>query len=136
MTTESTELRRLVPAGEPFTDLLDELQVLGRRSNSEGDDWIPIDEFYIELNRISAEACRRMGEPFYPMPKLGIPPADYEPSEADLEEAFAFWLVVRAEAENRDRSLPRYTNEEVWAEFEDEIRAYEEEHGLSSVFDD
>lgn len=135
MTTESSELKRLVPAGEPFTDLLDELTELARRSNATDDDWIPIDEFYVELNRISAEACRRKGEQFYPMPKGGIPPVGYDPSEDDLEDALAFWMVTTAQAENRapGRSL---TTEEAFAEFEDEIREYEEQHGLTSVFDE
>ncbi len=136
MTTESSELKRLVPAGEPFTDLLDELTELARRSNATDDDWIPIDEFYVELNRISAEACRRKGEQFYPMPKGGVPPVGDDPSEDDLEDALAFWMVTTAQAENRDPSLPSYSNEEVWAEFEGEIREYEERHGLTSVFDE
>lgn len=121
MTTESTDLTRLVPAGQPFTDLLEELDDLARRSNSTDDDWIPIDEFYIELNRISKEACRRKGEQFHPFPKSGIPAPESDPTEEDLEDAFAFWMITKADAENRDRSLPTYSNEEVWAEFEDEL---------------
>ena len=129
VTTESSELKRLVPVGEPFTDLLDELAELGRRSNSTGGDWIPIDQFYIELNRISAEACRRKGEQFYPMPQGGIPPVDYIPSDEDLEEALAFWMITKAKAANPAPGRS-YTTEEAFAEFEDEIGPYDPDEDI------
>ncbi len=131
MTTESSELKRLFPAGEPFTDLLDELDELARRSNAwEEDDWIPVDQFYVELNRISAEACRRKGEPHHPFPTGGGPQPGHQPTAEDLEQAFGIWMVTRAKAENRDRSLPSISNDEVWAEFEDELGPYDPDEEL------
>lgn len=135
MTTESTKPTRILAAGEPMTDLLEDLDGLAARSNATGADWIPIHLFYQELNRIHAEACRRLGESPEPVRAKDLPGPDFVPDEEDLEDALAFWMVVRAKARNGKRE-PLYTNDEVWAEFEDEIRAYEEANGLKSVFDD
>ena len=121
MTTESTETARLVPPGEPFTDLLDELEELARRSNSRGDDFIPIDEFYVELNRIDRESRRRKGETYRPFPTGGAPEPGHVPTDDDLEEAFCQWIVVKAGAENRKPAERYYTPEEILAEFPDEF---------------
>ena len=125
MTTESTKPTRILAAGEPMTDLLEALDSLAARSNATGADWIPIHLFYEELNRIHAEACRRLGAPPKPVRTKDLPGPDFVPDEEDLEDALAFWMVVRAKARNgkRDSYL---ADEEFWTEVDKEIAEHEE----------
>ena len=132
MTTKSTQTARVLAAGEPATDLieaLDELLAKTRRERT------PLDRFYEELHDIYVEVCRRLGEP-EPTQRLGSVTVQQAPEFIDdgspEEDAFDIWTVVRGMAENRVRG-PYLSNDEVWAEFEDEIREYEEAHGLEPL---
>ena len=132
MTTKSTQTARVLAAGKPATDLieaLDELLAKTRRERT------PLDRFYEELHDIYVEVCRRLGEP-EPTQQLGSVEVQQAPEFIDdgspEEDAFDIWTVVRGMAENRVRG-PYLTNDEVWAEFEDEIREYEEAHGLEPL---
>ena len=132
MTTKSTQTARVLAEGEPATDLieaLDELLAKTRRERT------PLDRFYEELHDIYVEVCRRLGEP-EPTQQLGSVEVKQAPEFIDdgspEEDAFDIWTVVRGMAENRVRG-PYLTNDEVWAEFEDEIREYEEAHGLEPL---
>ena len=132
MTTKSTQAARVLAAGEPATDLieaLDELLAKTRRERT------PLDRFYAELHTIYVEVCRRLGEP-EPTQRLGSVEVQQAPEFIDdgspEEDAFDIWTVVRGMAENRVRG-PYLSNDEVWAEFEDEIREYEEAHGLEPL---
>lgn len=110
-------------------DLIEQLDALAARSNSTGADWVPIHEFYQELNRIYAEACRRLGEAPELARSRGVPGPGFEPDEEDLEDALAYWMVTKAKAENHKRGRT-YSNEEVWAEFEDEIGPYDPDEDI------
>lgn len=132
MTTKSTQTARVLAAGEPAADLieaLDELLAKTRRERT------PLDRFYEELHDIYVEVCRRLGEP-EPTQRLGSVTVQQAPEFIDdgspEEDAFDIWTVVRIMAENRVRG-PYLSNDEVWAEFEDEIREYEEAHGLEPL---
>ena len=132
MTTKSTQTARVLAAGKPATDLieaLDELLAKTRRERT------PLDRFYEELHDIYVEVCRRLGEP-EPTQQLGSVEVQQAPEFIDdgspEEDAFDIWTVVRLMAENRVRG-PYLSNDEVWAEFEDEIREYEEAHGLEPL---
>lgn len=121
-----------LPKGEPATDLieaLDELLAKTRRERT------PLDRFYEELHTIYVEVCRRVGEP-EPTQRLGSVAVQQDPKFIDdgspEEDAYDIWTVVRIMAENRVRG-PYLSNDEVWAEFEDEIREYEEAHGLEPL---
>ena len=125
MTTESTKPAHILAEGEPMNDLLEALDGLAARSNATGADWIPIHLFYEELNRIHAEACRRLGEPPEPVRAKGLPEPDFVPDEEDLEDALAFWMVVHAKARN-DKRGSYLEDEEFWAEIDEEIAEYEQ----------
>ena len=132
MTTKSTQTARVLAAGEPATDLieaLDELLAKTRRERT------PLDRFYEDLHDIYVEVCRRLGEP-EPTQQLGSVEVQQAPEFIDdgspEEDAFDIWTVVRIMAENRVRG-PCLSNDEVWAEFEDEIREYEKAHGLEPL---
>ena len=135
MTTESTKPVGSVAEGEPMPDLIAQLDALAARTNATNADRVPIHEFYRELNRIHAAACRRLGDSPELVRSRNVPGPDFDPDEEDFEDALAFWMVTKSKVENRKRGRS-YSNEEVWAEFEDEVRTYEEANGLDSVFDE
>ena len=132
MTTKSTRTARVLAAGEPATDLIEALDALLAKTRRER---TPLDRFYAELHDIYVEVCRRLGEP-EPTQRLGSVEVQQAPEFIDdgspEEDAFDIWTVVRGMAENRVRG-PYLSNDEVWAEFEDEIREYEEAHGLEPL---
>ena len=129
MTTEST---RVLAEGEPATDLVEALDELLARTRRERP---PLDQFYAELHGLYVEVCRRLGKP-EPTQRLGSVEVEQSPELIDPgspeEDAYDIWCVVRNMAENRPRG-PYFSNEEVWAEFEDEIREYEEANGLAPL---
>ena len=135
MTTDSTKPVGSVAEGEPMLDLIAQLDALAARSNSTNSDRIPVHEFYRKLNRIHAEACRRLGESPEPVRSRNVPGPNFVPDEEDFEDALAFWMVTRSKAENRKRGRS-HSNEEIRAEFEDEVRVFEEVNCLDSVFDE
>ena len=132
MTTKSTQTARVLAAGEPATDLIEALDALLAKTRRER---TPLDRFYEELHDIYVEVCRRLGEP-EPTQQLGSVVVQQAPEFIDdgspEEDAFDIWTVVRGMAENRVRG-PYLSNDEVWAEFEDEIREYEKAHGLEPL---
>ena len=132
MATESTEAARLLAEGEPATDLieaLDELLATTRRERT------PLDQFYAELDRIHVEVRRRLGLPI-PTQLLGNIDVPQSPDLIDdgspEEDAYDVWCVVRTLAENKPRGRT-LSNEEFWAEFEDEIEEYEAASCLESA---
>ena len=125
MTTDSTEIGALVPPGEPMTDLLEALDELIERTNSSGSDWIPIDRFYGELNRIHAEACRRLGESPMPIRAANLPEPGHSPTEDDIEGAIAYWMLTEMKAENVRRSATSVDEDEFWQEADAEAAEYE-----------
>ena len=132
MATESTEAARLLAEGEPATDLieaLDELLATTRRERT------PLDQFYAELDRIHEEIRRRLGLPIPAQPLDSIDvlqSPDLIDDGSPEEDAYDVWCVVRALAENKPRSRT-LSNEEFWAEFEDEIEEYEAASRLESA---
>ena len=132
MATESTEAARLLAEGEPATDLieaLDELLATTRRERT------PLDQFYAELGRIHGEVRHRLGLPI-PTQLLGsieVPQSlDLIDDGSPEEDAYDIWCVVRTLAENKPRGRT-LSNEEFWAEFEDEIEEYETASRLESA---
>ena len=110
-------------------DLIEQLDALAARSNSREANRLPLHEFYQELNRVYAEACRRTGDTAHTMPLSGIPDPAHEPTEDDLEEAHAFWMITMSKAENPEPGRA-YTTEEAFAEFEDEIGPYDPDEDI------
>ena len=132
MTTKSSQAARVLAEGEPATDLIEALDALLAKTRRER---TPLDRFYEELHGIYVEVCQRLGEP-EPTQRLGSVAVQQAPELIDdgspEEDAFDIWTVVRIMAENKVRG-PYLSNEEVWAEFEDEIREYEEAQGLEPL---
>ena len=122
MTTNAT--RRLAE-GEAATDLVEALDELLAKTRRERP---PLDRFYAELTEIYAEVCRRLGEP-EPLQPLGSgsvrKPPGYIDDGSPEEDAHELWTVVRIMAENKPRGGPYLSNDEFWAEFEDELGAYD-----------
>ena len=129
----ATDATRVLAEGEPATDLveaLDELLARTRRKRP------PLDRFYAELHEIYAEVCRRLGKP-EPTERLGSgnvqKPPGYIDDGSPEEDAHELWCAVRIMAVNRRHDGPYLSNDEFWAEFEEEIRAYEEANGLEPL---
>lgn len=110
-------------------DLIDQLDALAARSNSRDANRLPLHEFYRELNRIYAEACRRTGDTAHIMPGSGIPAPASEPTQDDREDALAFWMIAKTKAENPEPGRV-YTTEQAFAEFEDEIGPYDPDEDI------
>ena len=124
MTTKSSQTARVLAEGEPATDLIEALDALLAKTRRER---TPLDRFYEELHGIYVEVCRRIGEP-EPTQRLGSVEVQQAPEFIDdgspEEDAFDIWTVVRIMAENKVRG-PYLSNDEVWAEFEDELGPYD-----------
>ena len=63
------------------------------------------------------------------------PPPGYIDDGSPEEDAHELWCAVRIMAVNRRRDGPYLSNDEFWAEFEDELGAYEEANGLEPLGD-
>ena len=135
MTTESTKPQRIVAEGEPMPDLLKQLDELLLKTRRE---LTPLNEFYAKLHVIECEVFRRLGEPSPTRPRVVLNPPDPPGSgglDSPEEDAAEIFYAVRRTAENRPRPTRYLTNDEFWAEFEDEIKAYEEANGLEPLVD-
>ena len=132
MTTDAT---RVLAEGEAATDLVEALDELLARTRRERP---PLDLFYAELHEIYVEVCRRLSEP-EPTERLGggnvQKPPGYIDDGSPEEDAHELWCAVRIMAVNRRRDGPYLSNDEFWAEFEDELGAYEEANGLEPLGD-
>ena len=125
MTTESTEPQRIVAEGEPMTDLLEQLDELLAKTRRE---LTPLNEFYAKLHVIESEACRRVGEPPPARPRVVLNPPDPPGSgglDSPEEDAAEIFFLVRRMAENPPKPTHYLTNDEFWAEFEDQIGPYD-----------
>ena len=135
MTTESTKPQRIVAEGEPMPDLLEQLDELLLKTRRE---LTPLNEFYEKLHVIECEVFRRLGEPSPARPRVVLNPPDPPGSgglDSPEEDAAEIFYAVRRTAENPPRPTRYLTNDEFWAEFEDEIKAYEEANGLEPLVD-
>ena len=135
MPTESTRPQRIVAKGEPMPDLLEQLDELLLKTRRE---LTPLNEFYAKLHVIESEVFRRLGEPSPARPRVVLNPPDPPGSgglDSPEEDAAEIFYAVRRTAENRPRPTRYLTNDEFWAEFEDEIKAYEEANGLEPLVD-
>ena len=111
---------------------LDELLLKTRRELT------PLNEFYAKLHVIECEVFRRLGEPSPARPRVVLNPPDPPGSgglDSPEEDAAEIFYAVRRTAENPPRPTRYLTNDEFWAEFEDEIKAYEEANGLEPLVD-
>ena len=135
MTTESTKPQRIVAEGEPMPDLLEQLDELLLKTRRE---LTPLNEFYEKLHVIECEVFRRLGEPSPARPRVVLNPPDPPGSgglDSPEEDAAEIFYAVRRTAENPPRPTRYLTNDEFWAEFEDEIKAHEEANGLEPLVD-
>ena len=125
MTTESTQPQRIVAEGEPMPDLLEQLDELLLKTRRE---LTPLNEFYEKLHVIESEACRRVAEPPPARPRIVLNPPDPPGSgrlDSPEEDAAEIFFLVRRMAENPLKPTHYLTNDEFWAEFEDEIGPYD-----------
>ena len=129
MTTEAARSLEMLAEGEPATEQVEALDALWLRHHRGelGDD-----EFLNEIYLIEAIVQQRLGRPqrrgYVPVPEEEELPDAEPPREQRLGY---FWHLTRKMALNAKVEL--ISNEEVWAEFEDEIREYEEAHGLGPL---
>ena len=121
----ATDATQRLAEGEPATDLVEALDELLARTRRERP---PLDLFYAELHEIYAEVCRRLGKP-EPTERLGggnvQKPPGYIDDGSPEEDAHELWCAVRIMAVNRCHDGPYLSNDEFWAEFEDELGAYD-----------
>ena len=116
MTTEST---RVLAEGEPATDLVEALDMLAERAQR-GE--VSEQGFLEEVWRIDEELQLRKGET--PQRRYAHAPGyDHEEGSTPRQRLNLFWKLTRIQAIN-SRLVP---DDEVWSEFEDELREREAE---------
>ena len=119
MATESTEAARLLAEGEPATDLIEALDELAERAERRE---VSEQEFLEEVWRIDEALQLRKGGT--PTRRYEHAPG-YDPDEGTTprQRLNLFWELTRVQAIN-GRLIP---DDEIWAEFKDELGAPEAE---------